>query len=587
MFGFVSVIINLWKQKEVHNSVMVSIKLLAFLLVFGSAYSADERSNVQQCMRDRMQDNENIMKTSTPSSINQDNNTSLIMSFQDMEMINNTMFNRYERSKMSVLNLSANRISIIETGSFQGFNNLRVLLLENNSMWKINKTTFGEMSMLEELILTRNMISLIERGAFDAMPNLKTFDISMNCMFEMPGFIFFRNLKLRNIYMNQNYLTSMSEIFPTLQYVENFNMSGNYFTNMSTIVKYYRVESLDMSNNPMSMMELNEMMGISNNISANTENDENSSSDSDESSLNMNYVSGNKYTSNTATSRPTPSSRRSEMDIMRGFSPYKPDRMNIVPSIDYMENSRMRFNNSFTKKSSDEEDSPSPNPTINYLMDTFKRSAMSEEKLERTMSTAMTRNDGKFNAVTLVEVLGRINNYYKNEDSKTFLRAMMKYEFNRSFSVEQFVSFIKSIMTKPSRGPRETGMLKWPYSSEKLNRMYNEASVNHLNYFTCQNCSLDSMEFLLKFPELQYIDVTNNNIKSFNVQKMSPLEHMRYLLLSDNKITTINFDLLIQNWGDLRLLNLNNNLLTCSMANDIKYKVLHMNRLMKFEFNKC
>ena len=569
--------------------IMVSIKLLAFLLVFGCAYSADERSNVQQCMRDRMQDNEKTMKASMPSSINHDNNMTLIMSFQDMEMINNTMFNRYERSKMSVLNLSANRISMIENGSFQGFNNLRVLLLDNNSMWKINKTTFGEMGMLEEMIISRNMISLIERGAFDAMPNLKTFDISMNCMFEMPGFIFFRNLKLKNIYLNHNYLTSMSEIFPTLQYVENFNMSGNYFTNMSTIVKYYRVESLDMSNNPMSMMELNRMNGISNNISANTDSNENSSSDSDESSLNMKYISGNKYTSNTATSKPTPSSRRSEMDIMRGFSPNKPDRMNIVPGIDYMENSRMRFNNSFTKQSSDEEDNhqSTPNPTIDYLMNTFNRSAMSEAKLERTMSTAMTRNDGKFNAVELLEVLGKINNYYKSEDSKTFLRAMMKYEFNRSFNVEQFVSFIKSIMKKPSRDPRETQMLTWPYSSEKFNRIYNEASVNHLNYFTCQNCSLDNMDFLLKFPELQYIDVTNNNIKSINVQKLSSLDHMRYLLMSDNRITTINFDSLIQNWGDLRLLNLNNNLLTCTMANDINYKVLHMNRLMKFEFNKC
>lgn len=567
---------------------MVSIKLLAFLLVFGCAYSADERSNVQQCMRDRMQDNEKTMKSYMPSSINQDNNMSLIMSFQDMEIINNTMFNRFERSKITVLNLSANRISMIENGSFQGFTNLRVLLMDNNSLWKINKTTFGEMGMMEEMFLSRNMISLIERGAFDSMPNLKTFDISMNCMFVMPGFIFFRNLKLKNIYLNQNYLTSMSEIFPNIQYVENFNMSGNYFTNMSTIVNYYRVESLDMSNNPMSMMELNKMNGISNNISAKTNgSDENSSSDSDESTMNMNYVSGIKYTTNTATSRPTPASRRSEMDIMRGLSPIKPDRMNIVPGINYMENSRMRFNNSLTKKSSDEEEDSSPNPRMNYLMNTFKRSAMSEEKLEKTMSTAMMRNDEKFNAVTLVEVLGRINNYYKSGDSKSFLRAMMKYEFNRSFSIEQFVSFIKSILTQPSRGPRETEMLKWPYSSEKFNRIYNEASVNHLNYFTCQNCSLDNMDFLLKFPELQYIDVTSNNIKSFNVQKMSSLDHMRYLLLSDNKITTINFDQLIQNWGDLRLLDLNNNLMNCTMANDINYKVLHMNRLMKFEFDKC
>ena len=360
---------------------MVSIKLLAFLLVFGCAYSADERSNVQQCMRDRMLNNENTIKSSMPSNNNQDNNMTLIMSFQDMEMINNTTFNRFERSKMSVLNLSANRISMIENGSFQGFTNVRVLSMENNSLWKINKTTFGDMRMLEEMILSRNMISLIERGAFDSMPNLKTFDISMNCMFEMPGFIFFRNLKLRNIYLNQNYLTAMSEIFPNMQYVENFNMSGNYFTNMSTIVNYYRVESLDMSNNPMSMIELNKMNGISNNISDNTENNENSSSDSDESTLNMNYVTGIKYTSNSATSRPTPSSRRSEMDIMRGFSPNKPDRMNIVPGIDYMENSRMRFNNSFIKKSSDEEENPSPNPTLNYLINTFKRSGMSEEKL--------------------------------------------------------------------------------------------------------------------------------------------------------------------------------------------------------------
>ncbi|CAO1412390.1 unnamed protein product [Diamesa serratosioi] len=585
---------------------MVSIKILAFLLVFRCAHSADERSNVQQCMRNRMQNNENTIKSSLPSNVNQDmeNNMTLFMSFQDIETINNTMFNRFERSKMTELNLSANRISMIESGSFQGFTNLRVLSLENNSLWKINETTFGKMEMLEEMILSSNMISLIERGAFDAMPNLKTFDISMNCMFKMPGFIFFRNLKLKNIYLNENYLTSMSQILPNMQYVENFNMSGNYFTNMTTIVNYYRVESLDMSNNPLSMMELNQLInGISNNITKdNIDSQENSStSDSDETDLNINYVSGIKYSSNTATatSRPTKPLRRSDIDILRGLSPNKPDRMNIIPNIDYIENSRSRrFNNSFIKKSSDEDSSPNsspnstpnPNPTINYLINTFKPSTMSEEKLEKTMSNAMMRNDGKFNAVTLVEVLARINNYYKSEDSKTFLRAMMKYEFNRSFSVEQFVSFIKSIMPQspPSRGPRDIEMLKWPYSSEiKLNQIYNEASVNHLNYFTCQNCSLDNLDFLLKFPELQYIDVTNNNIRSLNVQKLSSLQHMRYMLLSDNKLTTINFDLLIQKWADLRLLNLNNNRISCTMANDINYKVLHMNRLMKFEFNKC
>ena len=566
---------------------MLSIKILAFLLVSGCAYSADERSNVQQCMRDRMQDNENTIRSSMPSSINQDINTTLIMSFQDMEKINNTIFSRFERSKMNILNLTANRISMIENGSFQGFTSLRVLLVENNSLWKINQTTFGEMGMLEEINLSHNMISLIERGAFDAMPNLKTFDLSMNCMFVMPAFIFFRNLKLKNIYLNQNYLTAMSEIFPNMQYVENFNMSGNYFTNLTTIVNYYRVESLDMSNNPMSMMELSKMNGISNNIATNVDSNENSYSESDETNLKVNYASETKYTSNTATSRPTSSSRRSEMDIMRGLSPNKPDRMNIIPGIDYMENSRMRFNNSFTKQSSEEGENSIPNPTINYLMTTFNRTTMSEEKLENTMSNAMKRNEGKFNAVTLVEVLGRINNYYKSDDSKTFLRAMMKYEFNRSFSVEQFVSFIKSIMKQSSRGPRGAEMLKWPQSTDKLNQMFNEASVNHLNYFTCQNCSLDNVDFLLKFPELQYIDVTKNNIRSINVEKLSSLEKMRYLLLSDNKITTFNFDSLIQKWGDLRLLNLNNNLISCSMANDINYKVLHMNRLMKFEFNKC
>ena len=69
------------------------------------------------------------------------------------------------------IDLSNNRFEGLDF-SFEGFDNLRVLIISNNYLTMLNQTTFEGLEILYELDVSLNKLIQIETNAFESLHNL-------------------------------------------------------------------------------------------------------------------------------------------------------------------------------------------------------------------------------------------------------------------------------------------------------------------------------------------------------------------------------------------------------------------------------
>lgn len=113
--------------------------------------------------------------------------------------------------------------------------------------------------------------------------------------------------------------------------------------------------------------------------------------------------------------------------------------------------------------------------------------------------------------------------------------------------------------------------------------------INRMEYFTCRNCSLTSLALLQRLTELKYIDVSFNSIKVVEFTSKESFKHLEILLLSNNRIETLDFTRIVNAWPNLATLSLSNNPIKCSIASDVKYQAAHLRKVFNLHLNvrKC
>lgn len=539
-------------------------------------------SNDEKCQDKRAQDNENSLKF-FHSPVDADDVRKVSMTGLGLEAVNRATLESLDKTRTAILDLSINRISEIQNETFQSFQNLRILTLQINNLRHINSTTFGGLMMLEELNLSRNMISDIDRDAFRIMINLHTIDLSENCMFKLPNYLFFRNVRLINIYLKRNYLTALPILMPTQQFVENFNVSENVFTNITSFSQYNKIQSLDLSNNPLAAEEM--ATG-----SADVGKDSDSSDDSDERTnynyLNVKHATDAKYTYNPSSSR-SYSTSEMQANMFSGRFENRDRIIDFSPDANWMAMSPARINTA----SHGATGNSTYNRNLEYLMDNFRPRRMLEEALDSLIKTAIEKKSEDFKVTDMIQVFNTITNFYRSQNRQAFINEMEKIKKNdKDFNVASLVQFLQiEIKSQTRRRTRNTIQQRSQYSPEQLQQLIKAIRVNHLQYFTCRNCSLQSVDFLVKYPELKYVDISSNKIKTVNEELLGKaLLNMRYLLVSDNSIASLNFTMLLEHWNDFRVFIANDNpTLNCDLIAQIQYKVAHLNKMFKLEVNKC
>lgn len=557
---------------------------LVLVLVFSlnNCKTLIEGSPAEECRYKREQENDNSLSLSHPS-VDVDDVLKVSMRKHGLKSVNRALFERLDKPRTAILDLSINQISDIENETFQSFRNLRILRLQINNLQHINSTTFGGLMMLEELYLNRNMISDIDRDAFRVMINLHTIDLSENCIFQLPNYLFFRNVRLINIYLKRNYLNALPILMPAQQFVENFNVSENAFTNISSFSQYNKIQSLDLSNNPL----------VSEEMAAGTADvgKENDSSDESDENANYNYLNVKhetdaRYTYNPSVSR-SYSNPEMQANMFRGRYGNRDRTIDFSPDANWMATSLARTSTA----SIVETGNSSYNRNLDYLMDNFRPSRMTEEALESLIKTTIEQKSEDFKVTDMIRVLNKITVFYKTENRQMFRNELEKIRRDdEKFDVTSFVQFLQNTIKRHiPRKTRNAILQRSPYSPEQLEQLIKASRTNHLEYFTCRNCSLQSLDFLVKYPLLKYVDVSNNQINTVNEERLGKaLQNMRYLFISNNSIESLNFAVLLENWTDFCALIANDNpALNCDFIAQMQYKVAHLNKMFKLEVNKC
>lgn len=120
------------------------------------------------------------------------------------------------------LNLSSNLISVLKSDTFNGLTSLQSLWLNNNLLQNVLAGYFKELSNLKNLYLSNNKIVIKFGATFSGLNNLISLDISNNSLLRLQDYMFFdlKNIVLLDI--SNNLLNSFA-VGNIKKYLKNLN----------------------------------------------------------------------------------------------------------------------------------------------------------------------------------------------------------------------------------------------------------------------------------------------------------------------------------------------------------------------------
>ncbi|KAL0268480.1 UNVERIFIED_CONTAM: hypothetical protein PYX00_010408 [Menopon gallinae] len=149
------------------------------------------------------------------------------------------------------LNVSSNMVKQLHKDSFKGLKKLTVLDLSGNLIEEVSdRTSFKDLTNLEELNLSRNKIYMIETGVFDYLINLKRLIMHDNELLKVPENAVNTLNNLVEMDLNGNLIEDLS--FPSnLNNLEVLKLRSNVITSLGndSFSNLYRLKYLDLSDN--------------------------------------------------------------------------------------------------------------------------------------------------------------------------------------------------------------------------------------------------------------------------------------------------------------------------------------------------
>ncbi|CAL1527043.1 unnamed protein product [Lymnaea stagnalis] len=109
-------------------------------------------------------------------------------------------------SDLRELDMSRNIIKRLELHSFSGLTNLEVLRLDRNQLYQVKREWFLPLTSLQSLYMSNNFVSTLDKDMFDKLGRLQQLDLSLNALQEVKdgSFTGLVRLKMLNLTGNSN-----------------------------------------------------------------------------------------------------------------------------------------------------------------------------------------------------------------------------------------------------------------------------------------------------------------------------------------------------------------------------------------------
>ncbi|XP_064605956.1 uncharacterized protein LOC135470840 [Liolophura sinensis] len=158
------------------------------------------------------------------------------------------------------LRLGHNEIRVIEKNVFKGLSKVNTIFLNNNRLMEIRKDTFIHCPEISRIDLSFNIIQDVHQGSFRNLPRLYLIDLSGNRITQIVTGTFSNVSGLTTLSLNDNRVSSISErlfenMEPSLRTLELRNngwSSSSLIWFAKVMVNLTRLNTLDLSNNPLS-----------------------------------------------------------------------------------------------------------------------------------------------------------------------------------------------------------------------------------------------------------------------------------------------------------------------------------------------
>ncbi|EDW58374.1 chaoptin [Drosophila virilis] len=137
---------------------------------------------------------------------------------------------------LRLLDLSGNKIKLIEEGVLKGCIDLKEFFMDRNSLTAVPINSLNGPSALKHLSLRQNHIATLQRDSFSAQAQLEIIDLRYNILRSIDSQAFHGLRKLREIKLAGNRLTNLnSDVFEQLHTLQKLDLSENFFSQFPTV----------------------------------------------------------------------------------------------------------------------------------------------------------------------------------------------------------------------------------------------------------------------------------------------------------------------------------------------------------------
>ncbi|XP_044004102.1 uncharacterized protein LOC122849466 [Aphidius gifuensis] len=191
-------------------------------------------------------------------------NYEINLQFENLASIPEDIFTGCENVKK--LLLSQNRLSYLESGTFNNLSNLKDLSIYQNHLLSLPKDIFTGLKNLTDLNLAYNRLDYLESGTFNNLSNLQVLYICFNNLTALSSDMFNGLEKLKVLYISSNKLNSLQPgTFKDLSNLQQLSIGHNNLTELSRDI-FNGLEKLTWLN--LSGNKLNSLQpGLFNNLS--------------------------------------------------------------------------------------------------------------------------------------------------------------------------------------------------------------------------------------------------------------------------------------------------------------------------------
>lgn len=134
---------------------------------------------------------------------------------------------------VSSVKFSKNQITKIESGTFKGFNSLKIIHLDHNQIETIESGAFESLPNLTWINLRDNQLATIDKGGFKELPSLAIINLENNQLTTIESGIFKDLPRLETIHLENNQLTTIeTRAFENLPRLSIILLDNNQLTTL-------------------------------------------------------------------------------------------------------------------------------------------------------------------------------------------------------------------------------------------------------------------------------------------------------------------------------------------------------------------